>query len=170
MTHSHADKEEVIKDPFYQPSVPYEFTINFDNDHQHTHLNDIQRIEKIEISMKDILKHYNMKYHLKLEISEPQYGQIGTLPRVHYHGVLRFETYESVVQFLLIGISKLCSIGRYQFNPLRPEYWKRYINKQQHIFKNSITLKNHRMIANIRYDDIIEPCHEGKPNEVEGAL
>lgn len=125
------DKKEEDKWKFKRMR-PYEFTISpIDN------LTDKSgppgaRYVRIYYLVKRGLEEYfashQVSYYLKAEIGHGNrvYDQ-KTYPRWHFHGYLVTECVTSLLNSLGYVSKK---IGRITLNPLRPEHWAKYINKE----------------------------------------
>ncbi len=128
----------------------YEFTINFNDKYQYPF--DKERTKKCHHLLESILESIpGTLYNLQMEISMNQYADKYTNPisRIHFHGFIKFFN-EGVLNFTIVGHNQLTCIGRFQFNPARPEYWQKYMIKHKHIF-NYISHE----LFNIRKKDII---------------
>jgi len=72
------------------------------------------------------------KFWMNTELSEPVRGDSATQrPRLHLHGVIRFDDIEGIKQFLLYEAVDLSAICRYDIKPLEDWMtWRRYMYKQ----------------------------------------
>lgn len=148
--------------------VWYEFTINPRDEFQFMH-DGINRERKCWMAIKRcFLKGEPCQFFLLPEISMPQYGDSRVdgykttkvvIPRIHYHGVIRFPDEDSLLGWLLNGATNMALIGRYQFNPYRPDYWPGYCTKHQDLFSN---LK-HPTLTNLKHH--VFPSTETSPAE-----
>lgn len=134
----------------FSPKTKYEFTINFNDQHQYPG-SDL-RIIKCKALLKELLDLNTWKYSLRTELSDVQFGDNQTNPfsRVHFHGVIYFHTPAEVYKYLSTLHYKFTRIGRVQWNNFRPE-WEEYVNKQQWMFPIQ-----ERKLRNISLKDIIK--------------
>lgn len=118
----------------FVPNVLYEFTIN-GNDNSQCATSLEQRYARNRKLLREILKDAPFKYWLQPEITMPQYGRRATneYPRIHWHGVVMFPTYKSVVDYLTTTAVSLARYGSYQYNEFRPE-WIDYMDKHRQWF------------------------------------
>lgn len=121
---------------FYTTNTTYEITINPKDQHLH----ELHRFKAAYKTMKTFLKKYfnrETQYLFHPEISEPRYSNpTGSIPRIHYHGVITFITTESLADFLLETFHKLANISSFQINAHRPDHWQKYITKQDILMKH----------------------------------
>lgn len=142
------DKNQTFE--HYEINTIYEITINPDNKHQFPY-NDL-RIKKCREIVKLIMEKNTWDYHLKTELSEPHYGGDSYISRVHFHGVIKFNTNEEIKYFLTTQINHLMKITNICINAFRPQEWLEYIKKQQHLFS-----KQEKQIANISIKHMLDP-------------
>ena len=78
------------------------------------------------------LNYYQYKYDLVLELSDPHINvnRDSSQPRLHFHGVIEFQTQEQVGYFLLESLYKLSRWSNVTVNEYRGEEWNKYITKQ----------------------------------------
>lgn len=134
------DSMSETKEWTLRPGVKYEFTINGSD---HTQLtpsfkNLSKRYARNRALLREILLESDVVYHLLPEISIPQYGRANknSVPRIHWHGVIKFPDKESIVQWLLVDAVKLAKYGSYQLNLFRPEHWVTYCRKYSWLFED----------------------------------
>lgn len=117
----------------------YELTICPNNQYQYS----LNRHTKIYKALEEIFDECDFKYLLLPEISMPQSNHKNNIPRLHYHGMIKFTLNKHIVKWLLKDALKVDNIGLYQFNPFRGEHWPKYICKHQYLFKRlNITITN----------------------------
>lgn len=126
-------KESTFDD--YQVNTVYEFTINLRDEYQYP--DSPMRLMKCKKILKDIMDLNTWEYHLRVELSQPKFGDYTSCTRVHYHGIVRFKDNDEIRYFLLTQLNKLFKIGRVCINAYRPDHWPTYCRKQKHLFKNS---------------------------------
>lgn len=69
--------------------------------------------------------------YMILEISEPRGKIQGSGPRLHYHGVIRFNNNDSLLQFMLYKIPRLLKLGIIDIDTIQDKkVWVKYMNKQ----------------------------------------
>lgn len=150
------------KEWVFQSGVPYEFTINFNDQYQ---INGVLSLRDVRLksNLKKIFEKTNIKYDLLQEITMPQFGDTfkNMVPRIHYHGVVMFPKDDDIYSYLLSTAVELAQIGRYQFNPLRAKHWVTYITKHTKLFGNNCRIRNQS------YKTIISRSQEKKTSNDE---
>lgn len=123
----------------FSPKVLYEFTINGNDDAQWQ--GTFKALKMRYVRNRKLLREIlfetpSIKYKLYPEISMPQYGRgnKNAVPRIHWHGVIRFPDEVSLLDWLLITQVKMAKYGSFQFNEFRPEYWPEYCTKNENLF------------------------------------
>lgn len=117
---------------FYKNDTFYEITINFDNSKQY--FADPERLVKSREAYKKLIKESvfpNAEGCFYFEISEPKCIQPhhdGS--RIHVHGII-FIT--NVINWITFNLRELSRHASVQINSFRPDYWPKYIKKQQFI-------------------------------------
>lgn len=142
--------------PFYDNGVIYELTINFDDNHQLFGKGNRDGLFRAKVPplVKDILDN-SAHYCLYPEISMPQHvNKTSSQPRIHYHGIIVFY---DMYAFLLTGLYSLGRFSDVQFNHYRPNYWKDYCKKSNHLFKKLPGIRN------CTYDTVLSK--QAKPEE-----
>lgn len=122
---------------FYEMDTAYEITLNPQKQYESSTVN---RLAKCQAQMSHIVSLLSTTCEIDLytEISEPRYGNIerGSSSRIHYHGVIKFKkSPHAVGLFLLNHINILKKTCDYSINRLRPDKWRTYCTKQQHIME-----------------------------------
>lgn len=122
----------------FKCNTTYEFTINFNDSYQLKGQQLITRYDNARKHLRKELDEYHITYKLMPEISMPQYADNShnTYPRIHFHGIISFNSNTQILQFLLDTSIKLAKMGRYQFNDYRPQYWPQYCLKHKDLFSN----------------------------------
>lgn len=132
-----ARKEPQVK---LHKGVIYSITINPNDKHQY-----YQSPKANYTSYKDRLKTFkrywsNMftemfslhetDYYLCIECSEPI--DKPTAPRLHFHGWIRFNTIDSINEYLLINLRALQSVANINIDTIEDhDYWYDYCHKQE---------------------------------------
>lgn len=123
----------------FKKNTWYEFTINFSDQYQSNGRTSLEN--RYSISRKAIYSTLSetedIDYYLVPEVSMLQYGDSfkNSIPRIHYHGIMRFKTNLSILNFQIKTQVLLAKIGRYQFNDYRPKHWPEYCEKHKHIYE-----------------------------------
>lgn len=126
-----------VKPPRYANAITYEFTIAPDDQFQGYHLRPEQyvgcstRFIHVTSKMRTLLAKYLApygSYRMITEVSEPEVFTPSSLPRVHFHGTVKFN---KVIDFLCEGAHQIQKHCTMTINPMRPEYWIDYVAKQQ---------------------------------------
>lgn len=90
---------------------------------------------KLTKDLNDILFGIGIDYMLVIEASEPIRGNHAPgkqKSRLHGHGLIRFNTIDSIRDFLLYVTPQLDQIASYKIDYLNdPDVWHRYCHKQQ---------------------------------------
>lgn len=120
-------------EPKYKKNKYYAITIQPNDKIQYLGNPYKARILKVRSYYHQILKDYSIPYYINLEMSEP----IGSLAqgtsgsRLHYHGIITFESTKHIQQFLLEIQYKLLRQSRLEISKINdPSSWLNYINKQ----------------------------------------
>ncbi len=122
----------------FSKNIIYEFTVNGCD---HTQVGSFAslhvRYKRCRKLLREIMQESGVKYKLFPEISQPQYGRSGAneMARIHFHGIVRFPSGESILNWLLLTTPKLSKYGSYQFNTFRPDYWPGYCTKQMSLYR-----------------------------------
>lgn len=131
---------DLPKQCFYKKNTWYAITINPQDQHQY--FGKEQRFNAFKNFWNtQFLTFPSMKidYHFNIELSEPQklmHNSGG--PRLHMHGIIRFNTNHSIFKFLLNVLGELNKYGIIDIDTISDmKYWLAYITKQEHIFKCS---------------------------------
>ncbi len=146
-------------DWFIETNTVYEFTINGSDAVQSCNFKTLYlRYTRARKLLREILSAGKVKYNLLPELSTPQYGRIGKnhLPRVHFHGVIRFPTEDSIIEWLLVDAVKLAKYGSYQMNTFRPERWPGYCMKHKKLFTK--LPGNYELQNTFEFDSIFNTC------------
>jgi len=124
---------------FYSIGTLYAVTLNPCDVHQYILKPD--RRTKIKTMYREILDTCNCKYHFKLEFSEPRGMRVKDYfgPRLHFHGIMRFDNKEQVYEFLNKTFHLLCKYGTVDIDICNDlTVWLEYINKQK-VIKDKIS-------------------------------
>ncbi len=137
----------------YKSGHRYEITINPNDKHQF--FGSPRRLEifmtKLHALLVDALDNYKQEYKLFVELSEPHINvnSKSPLPRLHFHGTIKFVNELAVGQFLLKSLYKLSRFSNVTLNDYREDYWPKYISKQSLVmkalakyYKVKVTIKN----------------------------
>lgn len=125
------------------------------------------RYDKFHTKIYNLLVDLKISYDVVIEVSEPharpkreymQYGSEG--PRLHIHGVIRFDTRKQLQDFLLFGVYRLCQNGITKIDSVKDlQIWSNYC-KKQHILP-----KNRRIYSR----ELLLPATSNKPPDVVSA-
>ncbi len=123
-------KKKLIKpSQDYQINTWYSFSINAQE--QHWKQNSIHRpIKMIEHYLKilSFIRDY-CEFELKPEMS-PKTG------RWHYHGKIRWMTYDKLFNFYCVGLNKLTNYSVFEIDTIdNMSHWEQYCSKNAVIFK-----------------------------------
>lgn len=144
----------------YKPATVYELTIAPDDANQKVSKKDTRLRCCVQEFKETLEKWEGIKYHLFCEISHPQFGDINShrYARIHWHGIIYFETEADISKFLLYQWHKITSKARVQLNPYRPDKWDDYCRKQKSYLPKHTRLKNASwdVVANPPLPPIIE--------------
>lgn len=135
-----------VKDKWvFKEKTIYEFNINLNDEYQNKSRDPFQRYTVARGHVSSILSKSRLTYCLIPELSMNQYGDkyTNTYSRIHWHGLVYFPDNLAILDYLLRIDHVLKKIGRIQFNPHRPDYWKKYCHKHQHIFKSLKNISRH---------------------------
>lgn len=143
---------------FYLIGTLYAVTLNPCDVHQYILKPD--RKTKIKTLYREILETCNCRYHFKMEFSEPfgmrlkdYYG-----PRLHMHGLIRFDNKEQLHDFLFKTFHLLCKYGTLDIDICNdPSVWMEYINKQK-IIKDKISNCDFFPPPPQNNDEVVEEC------------
>lgn len=149
----------------YKPKTVYEVTICPDDSKQFASKKDT-RLRNCVDYHREILDKVNASYHLFCEVSHPQAGDATKCryARIHWHGIIRFETPEAISEFLLHRWHELTGNARVQFNEYRPDVWPEYCRKQKEYLPRWTRLKNASWadIADVS-DSVTSTSEKAKP-------
>ncbi len=129
--------KEVQEHIFYQSNTYYEITINPEDRYQY--FGAPRRLEKFIVKSQSLLRDslgvYDTEYELVTELSEPYINvhKKSPLPRLHFHGKIKFKTDVHVGLFLLNGLYLLSRFALVTINKYRKDKWTGYIHKQNAI-------------------------------------
>lgn len=123
-----------------QVSEEYSFTINPDKQSESVppqSLADRQRCDVINDRWKNMLKQFSLNgidFRLQMEASEPYRGNRDPTKsgsRLHYHGLIFFNTVHSLKWFHMYGSTLLSKTCSFEIDTIDdPDYWESYCNKQ----------------------------------------
>lgn len=121
------------KDIFYRKDILYSITVNPDDKFQYLGKSD--RMQSFRNLIAGIFVKYPQQktdYYLMVELSEPrEVNPPGVGPRLHIHGMIRFNSNKAVKQFLLTDFYQLTRLGHVDIDVVNDfEYWDDYIHKQ----------------------------------------
>lgn len=139
ITRTHKD----VKHPMLKRGVVYAITINPDDKHQYYKVPDPlvqvwkERLEAFQKSWKTtfykMFDMYETTYNMRIEISEPLDGS-DAVPRLHFHGIIRFDTDNAIMEFLLVNLRALKTMSRVKIKPIDDiEIWYNYCMKQSYL-------------------------------------
>lgn len=151
-----------IPECFYETGRTYEITINPKKQYEKNTKRFI-RIYHDLYNMLGLMK--NCEIVLQPELSEPTYGNIerGGFSRLHFHGYLVIpECPLKTGKFILNELMILKLFCDFQINPLRLEYWKRYMNKQKHIMKSLCEEYNVPYLIENKVKPYLPPINKNK--------
>lgn len=103
----------------------------------------IDRLKNVTTKLNEILLPYNrdIQYILHTDISEPR-DINGNIPRIHFHGVIRFKTNDKILKWLLSILPQLSTFGIVNIDTIDDmNHWEKYCKKYDHI-TNTPPLKN----------------------------
>lgn len=124
--------------PLLRPKVVYSITINPNDSCQYYPKNypgDWQvRMDAFKQNWSkrfiELLSLFDIDYWLQIECSEPFRSGNQSEPRLHFHGLIRFQTPESVMQFLLNASHWLLTWSNFKIDSIEdPEEWIDYSEK-----------------------------------------
>lgn len=132
--------------PKYKLDTYYAITIQ-PNDKLQFHGNKAtSRIMKIRQHFYSLFQEIPYPYYINLEISEP----IGSLHekttggRLHYHGIIKFNTKKQISQFLLETQYQILRQSRLEISEIHDRLaWLKYVHKQTLISEDISILSNH---------------------------
>lgn len=115
------------------PGLRYEITIAPDNKAQGTSSN---RATVLRSHLQELLEKASIRYYLRMEYTMPQFGDAfnNTIARIHYHGFIRFDTYDDIYHFYVNYWHRFTEHHRVQLNYSpkdRLQYWTDYFKKNQ---------------------------------------
>jgi len=143
---------------FYLIGTLYAVTLNPCDVHQYILKPD--RKTKIKTLYREILETCNCRYHFKLEFSEPRGMRVKDYfgPRLHFHGLIRFDNKEQLHDFLFKTYHMLCKYGSLDIDICNdPSVWMDYINKQK-IIKDKISNCDFFPPPPQNNDEVVEEC------------
>lgn len=116
-----------------EPMLRYEFTFAPNDKLQGKGAN---RATRLRSQMLELMEATNLRYYLCLEYTMPQFGDANNqhISRIHYHGFIRFDSYDDIYSFYVDHWHKLTDCGRIQLNysPIsRLQYWTDYFAKSR---------------------------------------
>lgn len=165
---------EVCKD-MLDLDTTYAITINPNDEHQYFGDRD-NRLEKVCTYMQNfhLTKIANMEYILYPEISTPSGAVKGQCTRIHFHGVIKFTTYESLSKWYITAYNRLVKVAMVKVKPIdNIDKWTKYYQK------NNVVMSALCKLARIneflsdtqgRWDrlvfDVIENEHIIKNNDI----
>lgn len=128
---------------FYEINKNYAITIAPNDIHQFTKndnralmsMDDEFRIQRVMGSLWKRLSPFNsyIRYILHVDISEPR-NMNSNLPRIHFHGVIRFDDNRDIRKWLLKILPELNIIGIVDIDTIDdPVFWEKYCKKYDHI-------------------------------------
>lgn len=129
---------------FYKANILYAITINPDDSKQYNKRetkNLYDRMAKVKAYINETmlcLPQFSIEYELYLELSEPSDSTFGRYPRIHVHGLIRFDNNKSINQWLLYEFYRIMEHNMICIKPIDNLLeWEKYCKKQQHIIKQS---------------------------------
>jgi hypothetical protein len=113
----------------FELNTDYSFSIN--SQEQHWKQNSIHRPIKMIQHYLKILSH--IKDYCEFELTPEMSPKTG---RWHYHGVIRFTSYDKLYNFYLIGLNKLTNLSVYEIDTINNiKHWQQYCTKNKSIFE-----------------------------------
>lgn len=109
--------EELIKGFPYDTKIVYKLTINPDDRHQYFNL--VSRYKKVKASLCEVLDKYSdvgIGYCLYTDISLPRESYGDHFPRVHFHGIITFDSPIAVLKFLMHIYHQLWQMAHISLN------------------------------------------------------
>lgn len=140
---------------FYKINTPYAITINPNDQNQgllcKTAWSRMLKVsEMLEKHLEDAVP--TIIYKLYMDISEPQEMNLNKAPRIHFHGIILFETHVAILEWLLIVASKLSRLCYIDIDTIKMDTenilkWKNYCNKYKkittfHCIQNQLNFKD----------------------------
>lgn len=151
--------------PYYVPNTWYAITICPDDIHQKTDKsceNRYNRFRKYMVKEISQFELNNTDISLVIEISEPhgsqKKGYLG--PRLHAHGIIKFNNRAGIQYFLLKGYHMLLHYNIVDIDTIDDmSFWMKYCNKQ-HVLPQDRKI-NYHLMENVIKD--IRLCEESPP-------
>ncbi len=127
---------EKKKDIFYKVNKLYSLTINFNDNHQFPRIdNPFRKASKLSELIHEYIDDEDVRYLLHFDISEPREMKLGTYPRIHLHGCIKFKTTNGIRNWLLKSCRLLSQIAYMQIDTIgeNVDIWQQYCSKYDHI-------------------------------------
>lgn len=130
---------------FYQKHTWYTITINPSDDYQYFGKPD--RMTKFKNFMYEQFlswPQFGIHYYFNYELSEPTTNALKSqgIPRLHLHGIIKFNSNKSIKHFLLNELYKISKYSIYEIDTIKdPQLWCNYCQKQQTVI-NETPLSN----------------------------
>lgn len=127
------EKEKIkITPSMFRPQVIYTITINPEEQYEQ-HNDRIERVVKLVRRRMDKL---SLQYNLYTELSNPLTPTKHRFPRVHFHGLMLFETTSQIAKWYNEDYFKLSALGYFEIDTLGDlNIWHKYCTKEQDIMK-----------------------------------
>lgn len=139
---------------FYKKDTIYSFTLNPSDKHQYFGCAD--RLTKFHsffyLLFQDLPS--TIQYHFCIELSEPTHivGEYSRGPRLHFHGVIRFTTLDSIKNWGLFHLDRISRDAQVMIDTCSDILvWQKYCYKYYHIMRIK-PLKSVKMMHN-PYDE-----------------
>lgn len=162
----------------------YSITINPDDKHQYyVPPNKMTSVYKERLSkfkhywnnmFTEIFTMFDIDYDLVLEISEPlqkdeRINHNTSLPRLHFHGKVRFRTIDSILEFLLVNVKVVRSVATMVVKPIQDDQWEKdYCTKQEYLGLGTLNnMPLHYSSKEEWYQDIFEEHKIQPPRQVK---
>lgn len=134
------EKEKIkITPSMFRPKRLYTITINPEEQYEQ-HNDRIERVVKLTKRRMDKL---SLQYNIYVELSNPLSPTKHRFPRVHFHGLIMFETPLQIAKWYNEDYFKLASLGYFEIDTLGDiNTWHTYCTKEQDIMKTLTKLSH----------------------------
>lgn len=126
------EKEKKITPHMFRPKIDFSITINPEEQYEQ----DPERLEKIVKRVRRKMDNLSLQYILHAELSSPSSPTKHKYPRVHFHGIIRFENAKQIKRWYTMDYFKLADIGYFEIDQLNnPTIWYTYCTKEDDIMR-----------------------------------